>query len=394
MKNIFKANRKTIRFCSINATISVLLLLATQIIYLFPVGDSQSLFIAPIIKERLLGKKDNIKPKDFLFINTSFDNQLVENIDEFGFPNGNVPITDRDKLTKLFQRINDSIGYKFIICDIFLENTSPHDLKLKAALSEKSKYILPRKDSFDLTLETFKDLNFGLGTVYKTGGVFYKYELFENGNNLKSLPLKMYEQIHGVQTKRNWLWGFLDDKLVLKDYIPNWEIRNYHLFETSEYPIYNLGDLLRISEKDFIEYYKNRIIVIGDFYSDTHYTIFGNIQGPLILLNTYLSLENGFNKISIWVVLFLWTTFFIVSLLIKTPQEQIVQFLLKIPILGVMLMGVSYALAVTALSILMFFLFKVNLTFSYVGLFFFIENGYLNKQFYLKKIKDYYLNRK
>lgn len=391
-KYFFKKHFKTVRFCFINATISLIILFITQTIYLFPTMDSKSLLLGPILKNYIFSKKEIVKPEDVLFINTSFENQLVDNLDSSGAPNGNISITDRNKLKTLFSRINDSVGYKYIICDIFLENDSPHDSELNKALLNKPKYIFPRKDSINLTANIFRELNFGLGSIYKANGVFYKYKLVNNG--IKSLPLKMYEDISGIKSRKFLLWNILGKKVVPNDYIPNLIIRNYHLFETEKYKVHNLGDLVSISENNLINYYKDKIIVIGNFDTDTHNTIFGKTQGSLILLNIYLSLEYGYNKITIVLFFFLFFTFFIISFLIRTPQEKIVQFLLQFKILGAILLGVSFVLAVTFLSVLIFFLFDVNLIFSYLGMFFFLENVYLHRDFYLNKIKINFLNIK
>ncbi len=393
MKRFLERNRKMIRFCTINATLSLIFLFISQTIYLFPAIDANVLLFSHFIKEKVIGRNEVPSFNDLLLINTSFENILVDNLDESGFPYGNVPITDRNKLKTLFERIEDSIGYKYILCDIFFDHASPDDAELKEILIEKPRYILPQRDSFDLIPKIFKDLNFGLGSIDKAGGIFYKYRLFNTETDTKSLPLKMYGEIHSGKSKSFWLWNILDNKIMPNDFIPYLGIRNYHLFETKEYPVMDIGELLSVSKENLPGYYKDRLIVIGDFYSDTHQGIYGDVQGPLILLNTYLSLKQGYNQISFLLILFLWVTFLAVSFVIKTPKDQLTTVLLKFPILNVIIIGVSYFLAVTILGVLVFLLFKVNLNFSYLGFLFIIENGYFNRTYYYKKFKNLILKK-
>jgi hypothetical protein len=86
--------------------------------------------LATILKKSFSGKDYNTDK--FLFINTSYDNQLVEIYDETGFfPLGNRPITDRQKLTHLFNSIGVDPNYRFVICDIFFESETKYDCHRK-----------------------------------------------------------------------------------------------------------------------------------------------------------------------------------------------------------------------------------------------------------------------
>ncbi|MEM7299340.1 MAG: hypothetical protein AAF391_13870, partial [Bacteroidota bacterium] len=63
--------------------------------------------------------------EEYALINTSYDLQLIDRYDDFGFPIGNQSVTDRQKLTQLLQIINESQNApKYIICDIhFVDST-------------------------------------------------------------------------------------------------------------------------------------------------------------------------------------------------------------------------------------------------------------------------------
>src|SRR5690606_9435943 len=67
----------------------------------------------------------------------------------------------------------------------------------------------------------------------------------------------------------------------------------------------NAGDILGLSEililastTDISEFYKDKIIVIGDFRNDIHKTINGQMPGALILLNVFNTLKQGEHIVS------------------------------------------------------------------------------------------------
>ena len=59
---------------------------------------------------------------------------------------------------------------------------------------------------------------------------------------------------------------------------------------------------------------KDRIIFVGDFEDrDFHETIYGNIQGPIILLDAVLALEAGDNVIHLFFIMFLLSAYILIS---------------------------------------------------------------------------------
>ncbi len=128
--------RRTLTLLFFAVLHSVFMLFATYVLLdqNFIYGDESFLIRwSTILKKVVLGI-DNKPPKsDFLFINTCYDNMLIDKLDEDGFPVGNQVITDRDKLTELFAKLNKNPdSYKYILCDIFFENESPSDDDLRS----------------------------------------------------------------------------------------------------------------------------------------------------------------------------------------------------------------------------------------------------------------------
>ncbi|NJO92395.1 MAG: hypothetical protein HC831_28075 [Chloroflexia bacterium] len=59
-----------------------------------------------IIKKLTARKQDKPNRKRFLFVNVAWEKQLIDKLDEEGFPLGNQAITDRSKLAEFLSRIN------------------------------------------------------------------------------------------------------------------------------------------------------------------------------------------------------------------------------------------------------------------------------------------------
>lgn len=54
---------------------------------------------------------------NMVFINVPHDKQLVDVADDFDFPIGNAAVTDRQKLARLFEFINESGAHQYMMSD-------------------------------------------------------------------------------------------------------------------------------------------------------------------------------------------------------------------------------------------------------------------------------------
>lgn len=372
-----------------NSVIALILFIIAQTIYVLPGQDFKSFFYGPVIKQSLFDKSNEINKYEYLFINTHYDNMLIDNFDEHGFSNGNIVLTDRAKLNDFFKLLSQESIPKYIICDIFFEEPSPYDKELSRNIKRLNNVIIPRKDSLNKTIFDFRYLNLGLGTIVKAGDIFYKYKLFNTSSSGKSIPLKMYEELNDTKYRSFGPLGILDGRLILNDFVPDLDVTNYDI-ENKEYPYFNLGDILQTDEAFFKTIVKNKIVVIGNYTTDVHSTIYGTIPGSLILLNAFLSLENQINTISFQLILFLWITFFIFSLFVINKENSFRNWLMKIPIIKFILTPLSYFAVFTIISILIYFLFGNDLNLTLITLFFFIERLIIKSDFKLKKMKNKY----
>lgn len=379
-------SKKNIFFIIVNAFLALALFFIIQKIYFLPGSDSSVFFYGPVIKEKILKKESLPNSKDFLFVNTHYDNMLVDNMSQ-GFPMGNISIVDRNKLGVLFNKINRLNSHKYIICDIFFQDESSYDDSLSNILNKVKNIIIPRKDNIKSTKKPFRNINSGIVDAFTVGGTFYKYKLFNQKSGIKSIPLKMYEELNNTSYIDYNLFGSLNGKLVFNDFVPEYKIDSYNVFQTNDYPVFNLGELIKVTD-NFDKFIKDKIIIIGNFNSDTKNTIYGNIPGPLIILNSYLSIENQDNKITFFLILFLLLIFSGFSYFIVLPKDKIESIFLKIPVFGGLLFSLSYVLTMSIFTLVIYFIFGNNLSLTYLAIIFYFENLIFHRKYYLTKWKE------
>lgn len=250
--------------------------------------------------EVYMGGHGRVDEKNFLFVNTAYDPSLTEITTEYGDP-GNTVITDRKLLAGLFDRLAYyGNRHKYILCDIYFEDLSPDDSLLAAAFAKTTKLLgadIYRKDTSSTATPDFAIKK--AQTDYITyEGIVSKMRLYAKESKSKTLPLVMYEEIHGKKT--NVKWAGLTYKA---NYIP-FSIYPRYFFERAsigkhEFRLQTLVNMLQMDDTLFYNtVVKDKIIVIGNFKEDTHFTTVGLMPGSLILFNTYLTLEQKYHLVS------------------------------------------------------------------------------------------------
>lgn len=337
----------------------------------FVYGDEKILFqVTSGIKKILLGLEEKPSVSDYIFINCSYDNMLIPMYDDEGFAIGNQPITDRKKLSMFFERLNNKPdSYKYLVCDIFFKDSSAFDSLLRSKIKDLKKCIFPYHLSDSGTVEEpIFIANKGLADYHSIQYVFMKYPLITN-DTLKSLPLKMYEDITGKKFIKKGVYSLLGGKPSFNTMIIDFKLRYYELLDRNSgrmYNLVNLGDLLRMKDSVFYKSINNKIILIGDYYErDIHQTLFGKMSGTLILLNIYLSLIAGENLISIGLFLLLFIGYFAISFdlfsesdikerkyAVKISRTKFGKFLLKY---------LSYVFYLTVISVITYFVFNIHI---------------------------------
>jgi hypothetical protein len=343
-------------------------------------GDEKFLIKwSSVVKKMVLGVDTKPPRSDFLFINTCYDNMLIDKLDDDGLPLGNQVVTDRAKLAKLFEILNKTPdGHKYILCDIFFEDESSADNELNAQLQKTKNIIIPylQEDTGNVKYPIF-NINKGLAIYNKISGSFLKYTLLRN-DSLKSIPLKMHEDISKSQFSKNGIFSYLNNKLCLNNVIIDFKIRYYDILEEKSpdpYPSVNLGELLSLSDSLILQSVKDRIVLIGDLKDlDIHSTAIGDMPGVLVLLNTYLTLKNDENTIKSFMLILLFISYFLISTDVFSSKSfsdrEIVQKLSKNKFGKFIVKFLGYVVYLSVISLIIYFLYNMHINILIIAAYF------------------------
>ena len=245
--------------------------------------------------ETFAGTTGKFNKSNCLFINTAYDLDLVQTETEYG-DEGYVVITNRELLAQLFEKLA-SFGnkHKYVLCDILFDVATNKDSMLHEAFKKIKKIIIPDEyNEHNRKLENpIFHVKHAQADYITYEGMVSKIRLYASESKSKTLPLLMFEDYNNVKTSATSLG------LVYKNsYIPSSMYPRYffdrHSMNQFELRLKSVVDVL----KDTLSYnnlIKDKMIVIGNFSSDTHFTPIGAMPGSLILFNTYLTLESSYH---------------------------------------------------------------------------------------------------
>jgi hypothetical protein len=358
---------------------SVLLLVFTYFSLKSPFTSDEELMLLQFtsgLKRKVFQKNEKPGSDRFLFISISWDKKLIDKLDEYGTPIGKQPITDRAIITRFLEILNQKPGnHEFLMVDIFFADSlgdgSKDDQALAEQLQRTPNVLIPYHLTSDNTPDypIFK-ASLGLADYEPTvDGQLVKFNIVRDGK-YKTMPLLMYEQITGNTYKAGSILDRVGDKPVMNAFILDHRIFEEDLSGNPPvYKKYYLGELLSLPPEVIHEFTKDKIIVLGDLDSgqDVHRTIHGNMLGSVILLNTFLALENSDNQITWVFILFLLTGYAIISYICFRQINILEGWLLKwLPLPNYVKELIesfaSYLLYFTLLSVLSYLLFNFQLT--------------------------------
>ena len=265
--------------------------------------------------------KDEAASDDVFFINVAHDKQLVDISDEFGIPIGNAAITDRQKLIRLLDLINESGDYEYVMLDVFFEAgyETEVDSVLFNRIASMDRLVIPKHIDGALESECLEQkAGYADYATSINENDFTKYLLFRKGG--ASMPLKAYKEVTGHEVKRVLLWYADNGKLARRVIFPKMYVRMDSPYRPDGQKAYlNLGsDILDTEEEvDWSVFFKGKYIVIGSFAGDDiHTTYAGDLPGSLINYNVYLSLKKGQHKIPFILILVYFLIFFAMAYLL------------------------------------------------------------------------------
>lgn len=265
--------------------------------------------------------RDKMPSDDVILINVAHDKQLVDITDEFGIPIGNAAVTDRQKLARLLDLINESGGYRYVMLDVFFETGYETDVDsvLFDRIASMDRLVIPKHIDGALESECLEQkAGYADYATSINENDFTKYLLFRKGG--ASMPLKAYTDVTGRGVKKVLLWYADNGKLARRVIFPKMYVRMDSPYRPNGQKAYlNLGsDILDTEEEvDWPDYFKGKYIVIGAFDGDDiHTTYAGDLPGSLINYNVYLSLMKGQHKIPFALVIVYFLIFFAMAYLL------------------------------------------------------------------------------
>lgn len=267
-----------------------------------------------------------------LYINVSYDKILRPyRAGDFDEVQGRVGVTDPHKLYKLLSELKKNDNYKYIILDVFFEKglSLSEDSLLHNLILNTPWLVIPNHTNREIANPSLLAKS-GIAD-YKVNFAerdFVKYPFIVDGQ--PSMALKMYEELSGKKINKKGLIYHENGRIVRNAPILIFETGISHLskFDGELKTWYNLGfELLDDSIADTGEkgekilygntdFTKNKYIVIGAMdMDDIHNTYLGEISGPVIHLNAFLTLDKGKHKYSYLMLICMFITFFVLTFL-------------------------------------------------------------------------------
>jgi hypothetical protein len=380
--NLFKNKIILYIACAINSIVMMIIMF----IWLnqFLILDDEVLLIRATTAVEKLFKINKPKPKDFLFIDLTWEKKLKDEKNYKGELIGKRPITDRKRIAQLLHSLNKNKDYKFIILDVFFKDSTNYqdDSLLQAEFNNAKNILIPyHKDDKDQPdLPIFK-APLALSDYEQGNDQFVKFKLVQ-GNNFHTTPLVMYETLHKDSLKDGLFFYSFNKHLSMNSFILNLRIWGNDLREQETDDLNNIDSTIYtklyfnslllpgLPEEAYDEWIhaecRDKIIVIGAFdEGDSHDTVYGDTPGPLILLNVYLAILNKDNLIPGTFLLFLFLSFFIISYKCFANVDFLELFLSKAADKGAVHKVISlagYLLYFILLSLISYFLYNIHLT--------------------------------
>ena len=225
--------------------------------------ESAVIQYGPILKNLVFKWDQKPDRDDLMFVNVSNDNQLTDIFDDFGFPMGNVPITDRGKLSLFFEALAKNNNHKAIICDIRFDLPAENDSLLQSSFNGLERYIVSNHVGENKLDTVVLDINTAISDYPVTAGAFFKFEYIVE-DTLKTLPVAIHEMISNIKIAKKG--PFLSDgsDLYFNTFLPELQVRPFDLFDSEDHYFYDdLGNLLYLDEESLREITKDKLIVIG-----------------------------------------------------------------------------------------------------------------------------------
>lgn len=355
-----------------------------------------------ITKRTILNIDDKPPYKDFLFVDVSESKTLLPLTPDSSRVS---IISDRKKLAELCDFVgNNNSDIRLLVCDVLFNDTTVHDKNLENAAKRLGKKFLGVNEIEDgSVIEPIIDIPHATSSIYVEDGTIIKYPILLE-NKFETVPAEMLHLLDNQQiTAFPPIAKISEMGYSLGSPILELSVRENDFIQKnntdSVFVKIGLGEMVNLirllknnkeAEKQlFNQYFKNKIILIGDFENDRHNTVYGSMSGTLIILNAYLTLKHGKSLISIGLLLFLLFGFGIISYTFFIDNTIRIRGL-ALNFLehqrGIIRFVYYYGLFLTGMTIIVYYVFGIH-----VGIFFHLLYLKIIDWIYQKKYLEWYL---
>jgi len=261
--------------------------------------------------ESFVGGHGRFEKENFLFINTAYDQASIRVETEYQ-DTGTIAITDRYMLAEFFEKMTEfGNQHQYVLCDIFFDNPSSDDSVLNNSIRNTPRIIAPTEydSKKKVLIKPVINILSAQADYVTYEGLVSKVRLFTAETGSKALPLVMYEDRNSVKIRTTFMGLFYKGNYIPRSVYPRYFF-DTDFMKRHEMRLKQMVEVLKLNGRDFYENtIKGKVIIIGNFSTDTHNTFIGPMPGSLVLFNTYLTLQAGYHMLGIWWVLFALTAF-------------------------------------------------------------------------------------
>ena len=277
----------------------------------FDIGD-EKLFVKTVdlLENHLMRRHSVVDHSRFLFLNTSKSKMLLPAyLEDTDVQIGNDAITDREDLLKLLNALHGT-EFKYLMLNVFFNSQTVYDSSIQANLFALKKNIVAShyENNVGILLPSIEGWETGVSNIPSLDNEAYKFRLTHDGH--RTIALIMHQEINQANYEPGLLFHKLDGQRVQNDFTLPIRIRNDESFNYLE-----LGELLLLSQKSISDIVKDKIVVVGDFESNSSNSIGGTISGSLLQLNAFLALEEGNARVPLLLIVIVVIFFLLITLL-------------------------------------------------------------------------------
>lgn len=333
------------------------------------------------VKHNIFESKKSFEESEFLFIDVSNSNELVTKYDDSGKIIGNQDITNRKVLAQFLAIVEKYNVHEYVLCDILFESDSPNDSILSASFATAKRLVVSSHHKEDSLIPPKFNVPYS-ASDYRDQTSFFKYEMYHK--NHKSMALSLADGIEQSSipnafdlVKKDGKWWFnkfvVDFRIHPHHHTGSHDLSDFAEMEDQSIHLVNLEPFLeecRVEEKNdafFEKAFGGKMIVLGDFSDrNIHSTITGDLPGPLILINAYLSLKAEENQVHWLMILFLFTSFTVVSYIVFKDDDALELFIKRMfpnsPLMIKLFEFISYFFILIITSFLTYMIWGFQLT--------------------------------